>query len=240
MTALFISDLHLCRDRPDTARVFIEFLEQPARGAATLAILGDLFEYWAGDDDLGDPFVAQACAALRRCADAGVKISFIAGNRDFLAGSAFANAAGLEILPDPCLVDIAGAATLLTHGDTLCTDDRDYQAFRAEVRTDAWRRAFLARPLAERKAQIEALRDESEVRKRVKSAEIMDANPDAIVRTLRAFGCTRIIHGHTHRPGHHIHDVDGTRCERWVLPAWYESGGYLACDDRGCRAVTLG
>ena len=238
MTALFISDLHLCPTRPEIGRLFLRFLAGPAREAEALYILGDLFEYWAGDDDLGDPFNADICAALRGLSDAGTPVFFMAGNRDFLVGDAFAVVAGLTFLPDPFIADIGGTATLLMHGDTLCTDDAAYRQFRAKVRSAEWRRTFLAQPLTGRKAQIEVLRRESEAQKRIKPMEIMDANPQAVAQALREHGCTRLIHGHTHRPARHLHEIDGRQCERWVLPAWYESGGYLACDGSGCRAVT--
>jgi UDP-2,3-diacylglucosamine hydrolase len=239
MTVLFISDLHLCRSRPAATRLFLDFLAGPARQAQALYILGDLFEYWAGDDDLVDPFNAEICAALRRLADAGTSTFFMAGNRDFLVGDAFAKAAGLALLPDPCIADLGGTPTLLMHGDTLCADDEAYARFRAQVRSPEWQRSFLALPLSERKSQIEALRQESEAQKRIKPMQIMDVNPQVVMQALREHGCQRLIHGHTHRPAHHLIDLDGRRCERWVLPDWYETGGYLACDATGCRPVAF-
>jgi UDP-2,3-diacylglucosamine hydrolase len=235
MATLFISDLHLCPSRPATTRLFQNFLAGPARAAEALYILGDLFEYWAGDDDLGDPFNAAICAALRSLSDAGVPLYFMAGNRDFLAGEVFARAAGVKLLPDPVIVAVAGTSVLLMHGDTLCADDTAYQAFRAEVRSPEWRQAFLALPLAQRKVQIETLRRESEAQKRVKPIDIMDVNQAAVLQGLTLHRCNRLIHGHTHRPAHHRFELDGRPCERWVLPDWYENGGYLACDDVGCR-----
>lgn len=237
--ALFVSDLHLCPGRPDAARLFKEFLGTAARDAAALYILGDLFEYWAGDDDLDDAFNAGVCAALRDLTTSGTAVRFIAGNRDFLAGDAFAACAGLTILEDATVHDIGGIRTLLLHGDTLCTDDADYQRFRREIRSPAWREGFLAQSLAERKAQIEALRRESESEKQHKPMAIMDANREAIETAFRASGCARMIHGHTHRRAHHVHRVGSRDCERWVLGDWYESGNYLVCDENGCRFVPL-
>ena len=123
------------------------------------------------------------------------------------------------------------------HGDTLCTDDDAYQMFRTEVRSPEWRKSFLALPLDQRKAKIEALRQESEAQKRAKPAEIMDVNPAAVLQVLTSHRCTRLIHGHTHRPALHRLAVAGEACERWVLPDWYERGGYLACDASGCRLL---
>lgn len=237
MTTLFISDLHLCPSRRPATQLFLDFLSGPARAAEVLYILGDLFEYWAGDDDLGEPFNDELCAALRALADTGMPLYFMAGNRDFLVGEDFARSAGLKLLPDPTLAEVAGTTTLLMHGDTLCADDAAYQAFRAEVRSPEWRQAFLSLPVAQRKAQIEALRRESEAQKRIKPMDIMDVNPAAVLQALTLHRCPRIIHGHTHRPARHQLAVDGRACERWVLPDWYERGGYLACDTEGCQLL---
>lgn len=229
-----ISDLHLCPTRPEIAGLFLDFLAGRAREAAALYILGDLFEYWAGDDELGDAFNARICEGLRDCA-ATTPIYFIAGNRDFLIGADFAHASGITLLDEPQLLDIAGTATLLMHGDTLCSDDRAYQDFRSMVRNPAWRADFLGKPLAARKVQIEALRRRSEEEKQIKPAAIMDVNAATVAATLRAHGYPRLIHGHTHRQGSHVHHVDGHACERWVLGDWHDSGNYLAVDATGCR-----
>ncbi len=237
MSALFISDLHLCASRPQITAAFEAFLRGPARGAAGLYILGDLFEYWAGDDDLGDPFNARIAGALAEYGRA-VPTFFMHGNRDFLIGDAFAQAAGLTLIADPLLIDIHGRPTLLMHGDTLCTDDLDYQRFRSEVRSPEWTAAFLATPLAERKQRIEVMRMRSEAMKQVKSASIMDVNAGAVEAAFRRYGCDRMIHGHTHRPARHEHVVDGRRCERFVLADWYEDGSHLACTAGACKPVT--
>lgn len=233
---LFISDLHLSPAAPAVTRRFAELLAGPARAAAALYILGDLFDYWAGDDDRGDPFNAHIVAALADLAAAGVAVHFLPGNRDFLVGADFAAAAGLTLLAEPCVRVIGGTPVLLLHGDTLCTDDADYQAFRAQVRAPAWRQAFLARPLAERKAQIAELRARSESEKQVKPAAIMDANAGAVAAALRAHGVATLIHGHTHRQGSHAHDVDGRACRRWVLGDWgADHASVLACGPDGWR-----
>lgn len=237
MPVLFISDLHLCPSRPGIARTFEEFLSGPARHADALYILGDLFEYWAGDDDLSDPFNTRICNALKGLSDCGTAVFFMAGNRDFLIGETFSSAAGLTRLDDPTIVLTNGRQTLLTHGDTLCTDDVGYQRFRDRVRSPSWQQAFLGRSLDARKAEIEKMRCESETQKSVKPMDTMDVNPGAVLRQLTFFNCTRIIHGHTHRPAHHALMNKGIACERWVLPDWYESGGYLACDETGCHLL---
>ncbi len=236
--ALFISDLHLSPVEPATVERFLKFLAGPAQAAASLAILGDLFEYWAGDDDLADPFNARIIAALRAVTDAGVAVSFMAGNRDFLIGDSFAAAAGLSLLPDPCVLNIAGVRSLLAHGDTLCTDDTDYQDFRRRVRDPAWQTSFLARSLADRKAEIDELRQRSEREKKIKPLHIMDVNASAVVATLRQHGASILIHGHTHRQGQHTHSVDGQICQRWVLGDWHaDRGSTLACSTDAWRFI---
>ncbi len=239
MSTLFISDLHLCADRPQINRCFFGFLEREARSARALYILGDLFEYWAGDDDLDDPFNAAVAAALARLTGRGVPVCLMHGNRDFVIGAAFARASGVSLLPDPVLLNLYGQPVLLTHGDTLCTLDLEYQAFRREARSETWIRNLLEKPLAERKAAIETLRRQSEREKRSKPVEIMDVAPAEVETALRRYGYPRLIHGHTHRPARHLHMVDGHACERWVLADWYQSGSYLACDEAGCHPVHL-
>lgn len=239
MHSLFISDLHLCPTRPAINALFMRFVQDIAPQAEALYILGDFFEYWAGDDDLADPFHTAITSALAGLAQRGTRIYLMHGNRDFLLSDAFMRAAQATLLPDPTRIDLYGAPTLLMHGDTLCTDDVAYQQFRSMVRNTEWQRNFLAQPLSQRKAQIEALRKKSAQEKSNKSAEIMDVNADAVANTLREQGYPRLIHGHTHRPGRHSHKVDGMLCERWVLPDWYETGGYLRCGPSGCEAVVL-
>jgi len=239
MAVYFISDLHLCTDRPEINRVFFDFLRGPARQAESLYILGDLFEYWAGDDDLSDPFNASVAVALSEYKKRGPVLRFMHGNRDFLLNGEFAKACGGSLIDDPHSVNLFGTPTLLMHGDTLCTDDLDYQKFRVQVRNPNWQKGFLALALAQRKKQIEAVRQTSESEKTRKAPEIMDVNQGAVESVLRQHAYPRLIHGHTHRPARHVHQVDGRACERWVLADWYRSGSYLRCDERGCTPVQL-
>jgi len=236
-SALFISDLHLSDAHPETTRAFLAFLRGPVRSAQALYILGDLFEYWAGDDDLDAPLNRVVRDALADVAATGVAVFFLPGNRDFLLGEDFARAARLELLADPTAIEIGGQRVLLTHGDSLCTDDRAYQAYRAQVRDPAWRTAFLNRPLAERKQIIEGLRQQSEAAKQVKAIEIMDVNPAAVEALLREHAYPVLLHGHTHRPAHHTLSVDGRRCERWVLEDWHDDAPYIRWDASGPRAL---
>ena len=235
---LFVSDLHLCPTRSAINRVFFDFVRMPAAQAEALYILGDLFEYWAGDDD-DDPFNAQVLAALRELAGRGVALYLMHGNRDFLIGDRFSAACRATLLPDPTRVNLYGTPTLLMHGDTLCTDDLEYQAFRLQVRNPNFQREFLAQPLAERIQKIEIMRAKSEATKKIKPEATMDVTATAVEVQLRNYGYPRLIHGHTHKPAMHQHIVDDRCCERWVLADWYASGSYLRCDAQGCRVVKL-
>ena len=237
--SLFISDLHLTAERPAANARFFRFLSEVAPAAEALYILGDFFEAWVGDDALADPFHAQVAAALHRLVSRGVRLYVMHGNRDFLMGEAFTRATGASLLTEPCVVYLYGRPTLLLHGDVLCTDDHDYQQFRRLVRDPDWQAGFLARPLAERVALARELRSRSEQVKADKRPEIMDANPEAVLDAFRQHGVRRMIHGHTHRPAHHRLMVDDRACERWVLPDWYDSGGYLVCSEAGCSLVYL-
>lgn len=234
---LFISDLHLSIDHPHGIAEFQRFIASAAPHADALYILGDLFEYWAGDDDLDDPFHAGVISALHGLARQGVGVFLMHGNRDLLMGDAFARACGATLLPDPTLLDLYGTPTLISHGDTLCTDDVEYQQFRAQVHDAKFQKNFLAQPLAERKAYIEMLRRQSTAAKQKKDAAIMDVNADAVAALLREYRYPRLIHGHTHRPDRHQHNVDGHICERWVLSDWDGKATALRCDAQGCRVL---
>lgn len=238
MKALFISDLHLCDERPETIRAFLAFLRTTACRAEALYILGDLFEYWAGDDD-DTPLGRLVAEQLAGLSDNGARVYFLAGNRDFLLGRRFAEQAGIELLADPTLIELDGSPILLSHGDALCTDDVAYQSYRKEVRAPAWCQAFLDKPLAERKQFIEQLRRKSEIAKSGKRSEIMDVNPDAVAAFLRRYNFPTLIHGHTHRPARHAHIIDDKHCERWVLADWHDEACYLAWENGGLTAHRL-
>lgn len=236
---LFISDLHLSADHPHSAAEFDRFIATLAPQAEALYILGDLFEYWAGDDHRHDAFHAHIIAALHDLANHGIKIYLMHGNRDLLIGDELAQAAGATLLADPSLLDLYGTPTLLSHGDQLCTDDVEYQQFRAQVHNPEIQRKFLAQPLAARKAHIEDLRRQSSTAKQGKDSMIMDVNDDAVDALLREHDYPRLIHGHTHRPKRHVHIVDGHICERWVLSDWEHKPSALRCDAQGCRTVSF-
>ena len=231
--ALFISDLHLQPSHPATSAAFFAFLKDRAMAADSLYLLGDLFEYWAGDDDLETLHPQLVAKALRAVSDAGVKVYWIAGNRDFLVSTGFAEAAGLTLLDEPHVTSIGGHRIALVHGDAQCTDDVKYMQFRAQVRTQQWQQQFLSLPLAKRKEIIAGLREGSREAQSGKNYEIMDVTPQAIDDLFDATGADVIIHGHTHRPALHQY---GER-KRYVLPDWdldaeVPRGGWIAiCSD---------
>ena len=233
--SLFISDLHLSQGHPRSTELFLRFAADIAPKAEALFILGDLFEYWAGDDDLDDPFHQHITGTLRELNAHGTRIFIMHGNRDFLMDEELGSACNATLLEDPTMIDLYGTPTLLTHGDTLCTDDTEYQRFRKLVRDDAWQTQFLSQPLAQRKAQIEQLRMQSESQKRGKEMALMDVNLDAVHELLRQNAYPRLIHGHTHRPAKHVHQVDGHTCKRWVLGDWDSKANALRCDQSGIR-----
>ena len=226
MTTLFISDLHLEAERPDIGRQFLSFLESEAANADALYILGDLFESWVGDDDPNAHY-AEIKAALRTLVDAGVPVYFMHGNRDFMIGDAFASETGVQLLPDPHIVELHGETVLLSHGDAMCTDDIEYQQVRTMTRNPDWQAMMRAKPLEERLAFAAHARAQSQARGAEISDEIMDVNQDAVKQTLADYNVNILLHGHTHRPA--IHDVDlGTvSAKRIVLGDWYEQGSVV-------------
>lgn len=235
--SLFISDLHLSADHPHSLAAFRRFITTSAPQAEALYILGDLFEYWAGDDDLHDPFHQLVISALHSLS--APRVYLMHGNRDLLMGEALAEACGAMLLSDPTLIDLYGTPTLLSHGDMLCTDDVEYQNFRTHVHSLDFTRQFLAKSLAERKTYIEQLRARSDTEKQSKSSAIMDVNDAAVAHLLRKYNYPRLIHGHTHRPKRHEHAVDGHLCERWVLGDWNHQGSALRVDARGTGWETI-
>ena len=236
----FISDLHLCAERPEITRIFNRFISETAPSAESLYILGDLFEFWIGDDQLDhDQMAMDVAKRLNVLATSGTRIFFMQGNRDFLIGERFAREANLEILADPTLINLHSSAVLLMHGDTLCTDDVAYQSFRCQVRAPEWQEAVLAKPYAERVALAQSIRSQSDIEKSMKPEAIMDVNVDAVSTTFRDYAYPVMVHGHTHRPARHVHLLGGRSCVRWVLQDWHSVGGYLSNIGAEWRATVL-
>jgi UDP-2,3-diacylglucosamine hydrolase len=232
-TTLFISDLHLADERPEINALFFQFLDETASTADALYILGDLFEYWVGDDQLDHDLLARAVVdSLRRVSDSGTSIFFMHGNRDFLIGERFAHEAGLTI-------KLYGQQVLLMHGDTLCTDDVAYQKFRAQTRTNEWKNATLAQPYKARQQLAQSIRTQSDTEKSQKAEEIMDVTEATVEEVFRQHHYPLMIHGHTHRPATHQLLVDEHACERWVLADWHGRGEYVAVSKHGMHRTLL-
>lgn len=238
MTTLFISDLHLEPTRPAVTALFLAFLEQRARQAEALYILGDLFEAWIGDDD-DNQLGSTVAAGLRTLTGSGVPVHVLHGNRDFLLGERFATVSGVRLLPESVVIELAGEPVLLLHGDTLCIDDVEYQAFRAQVRDPAWQARTLALPLAQRRALASQLRECSRQTTQQKAPDITDVNHNEVDRVLRKYRVSRLIHGHTHRPALHEWTLDSRLMRRAVLGDWYQQGSVLCCDAAGWRLESL-
>jgi UDP-2,3-diacylglucosamine hydrolase len=232
VTALFISDLHLDAEHPETIRRFTTFMQHEARSASELYILGDLFEAWIGDDD-DDPRLTPIVAALREVTRSGVPCAVMHGNRDFLIGERFCAATGCRLLGDYERIELNGEPVLLTHGDLLCTDDTRYQALRGQLRSPAWQGDFLAKTVAERRKIATDLRQMSAVEIAGKSEYIMDVNQGTVERTMRGFDVRLLLHGHTHRPAIHRFTLDHRPAQRIVLGAWYEQESFVRWDARG-------
>jgi UDP-2,3-diacylglucosamine hydrolase len=226
--ALFVSDLHLAANRPAITRRFLIFLEHRAQGVERLYILGDLFDAYIGDDDDRPP-AGQVKQALARLSAAGTAVYFQHGNRDFLIGPRFCRETGATLLDDYAVIDLYGHPAMLTHGDLLCTDDTLYQQARLRVRAEDWKRRALAKPLWLRQLYARWYRCKSGLDKRKKTAEIMDANPDAVSDAMRRFGVSTLIHGHTHRPAVHRFALDGLEANRFVLAEWDDHSGQVLC-----------
>ena len=236
---LFIADLHLAEERPQASGRFFHFLETIAAGADAVYILGDLFEYWVGDDDVDAPIARQTAKKIKALTASGTAVYFLHGNRDFLLAQRYADRCGMSLMEDPVVIDLYGTRTLLTHGDTLCTDDLSYQRFRKLVRHPLVRGGLLALPLGLRHVMAKSARSGSERAKTGKSYEIMDVNADAVAEMFRQLQASRMIHGHTHRPARHTLTIEDKTRERWVLPDWYGEGGYLACTANGCEILPV-
>ncbi len=235
MTLLFISDLHLEPARPEITGALVSLLRNQARDAEALYILGDLVEAWIGDDD-DAPLALQVATELRSLSDSGTTIHFQHGNRDFLLGEQCAARCGMQLLPEEHVIEHEGERILLLHGDTLCTDDVEYQRFRVQSRNPAWQAAMLAQPLAARRALAAQARTASAAHTSTTAMAIMDVNEEAVAAAMRTHNVRRIIHGHTHRPATHDYP-DGT--QRIVLAPWHDRGSALSLAHRRLRKIDI-
>jgi UDP-2,3-diacylglucosamine hydrolase len=224
---LFISDLHLDAARPEITQALAVFLDQNQH-CERLFILGDLFEAWVGDDD-DSALALEITDILSGFSAAGPALYLMQGNRDFLLGEDFCQVVGAQLLPDPTVIDLYGEPTLLMHGDTLCTDDTDYQAFRKTARDPNWQAVLLGHSLDERRALAKQLRSISKESSSNKAEDIMDVTAQEVYRMMTSQGVKQLIHGHTHRPARH----DASSGTRWVLGDWAQKGWFIRASDTG-------
>ncbi|MBO4149491.1 UDP-2,3-diacylglucosamine diphosphatase [Enterobacter ludwigii] len=226
MATLFIADLHLQTEEPAITAGFLRFLRGEAKSADALYILGDLFEAWIGDDD-PNPLHREMAAAINALVDSGVPCYFIHGNRDFLLGKRYARESGMQLLPEEQVLELYGRKILIMHGDTLCTDDTGYQAFRAKVHTPWIQKVFLSLPLFIRNRIAARMRAGSKAANSSKSMTIMDVNPQTVVNVMEKHRVQWLIHGHTHRPDVHSLIANGEPAHRVVLGAWHSEGSMV-------------
>lgn len=238
MATLFIADLHLQTEEPAITAGFLRFLRGEAKSADALYILGDLFEAWIGDDD-PNPLHREMADAIHALVDSGVPCYFIHGNRDFLIGKRYARESGMTLLPEEQVLDLYGRKVLIMHGDTLCTDDTGYLAFRAKVHTPWIQKVFLALPLFIRNRIAVRMRAGSKAANSSKSMTIMDVNPQAVVRVMEKHDVQWLIHGHTHRPDVHSLIANGEPAYRVVLGAWHTEGSMVKVTPEGVELIAF-
>ncbi len=212
----------------------MNFLRNEALSAEALYILGDLFEFWIGDD-FRDPALEPVLQGLKQLSAQGVPVFLQHGNRDFFIGDAFLAETGCRLLEDPVVIDLYGTRTLLTHGDALCTDDIAYQAFRRQVRNPTWQTEFLSKPLEQRLALVKQARTTSREHTQLQDEYITDVNPQAVNQLMCDHKVYQMIHGHTHRPHIHQLHINKQPASRIVLGDWYAQTSVLACQPSGCK-----
>lgn len=227
---LFISDLHLSSSYPQIVSIFLQFLTNQGRQADALYILGDLFEYWVGDDESSE-LADTIKKALKQLVDNGTPVFFIHGNRDFLLGKTFAQATGCQLLPDPCKIELYGKPALLMHGDTLCTEDVKYLKFRKYARNPCLQFLFRHLPLSLRQKLADEVRKRSHLHVSNTKHQIMDVTPATVAKTMLQHEVKLLIHGHTHRPNIHPLILHEHAAYRIVLDAWHEHGNMLVYDE---------
>jgi UDP-2,3-diacylglucosamine hydrolase len=232
VVTLFISDLHLDQSRPAATQAFLNFLATEAAAADALYILGDLFEYWIGDDD-PDTHNRTIADALATLTSSGVRCYIMHGNRDFMLGGDFIRNSGTVLLHDPTLIYVGNESVLLSHGDVLCTDDLGYQRYRRIVHNPIAQRIYNSVPFSWRKRLVLKIRGASMAKYGMKAPQILDVNQRAVADFMRSYDVLTLLHGHTHRPSIHQFDLDGQIARRIVLGDWYNGSSILRWDTKG-------
>jgi len=238
MTTLFISDIHISDDYPEIYKQFLDFIKKLDHNTNALYILGDLFEYWLGDDD-PNPIFKKIQNVLKDLSKNNVSVFFMHGNRDFLVGDEFAKKTHIKILSDPSIIEVYGEQILISHGDIYCTDDEEYQLFRKQTRDPRWQKMILGKPLEYRRNYAQMARAKSKKHTQLDDEDIMDVNEDEIKKILDQFNLSTIIHGHTHRPFIHNTISNEDNYRRIVLGDWYEQGSILEWSEFGPKLIKL-
>ncbi len=237
----FISDLHLDPSRPEIFTLLHEFLDDIEHQAEALYILGDLFEFWIGDDitlsPIGKPYL-PVIAHLRKLSDAGIKLYFTQGNRDFLIRDQFISDIGAELLPDTLVIDLYGTPTVVLHGDTLCVDDKNYQRMRTLFRIKFIQFLYLSMSLEKRAKKASGVRKVTRKQVNEKRYEILDVNQRAVETLMKESHVTQMIHGHTHRPAIHEFKLESKKAKRIVLGDWHDKASFIVADAEGVRLVS--
>ena len=236
MTTLFVSDLHLSKDRPDKVSLFKKLLAGPARQAKALYILGDLFDdFWIGCDDKTPPNPEIIEALKNYSASTNTVLIIMRGNRDFHLDSQFADMTGCQLIDDPSEIILDNEKVLLMHGDTLCTDDKKYQQWRRFITHPLIKYVYSLLPLSFRKRISHRVRRYTVEATQKKPPEIIDASHTAVIEAMKQYDTKMIIHGHTHRQAKHEFELDGKAATRIVLGDWYEKDCVLIHDEQGFR-----
>ncbi len=236
---LLVSDLHLSPHRPAKMRLFRKLFDGPARRARAVYILGDLFDkLWLGDDDRTPP-AEEIIEVLRNCCRHNERVFLVRGNRDLMLGAGFSALTGCRLLDDETVIDIDGNKTLIMHGDLLCTEDRKYQLYRRWMERPWVRRLYLSLPLGLRAWLTHGLQFQVKKRTRPGPARLADVNQQALERALARHKVAEIIHGHTHRPGFHLFEMNGQSMRRIILGDWYAGDSVLVCRNGEKRLVRV-
>ena len=225
MTKLFISDLHLHKTRPGVTALFQGFINELLTITTPnpeLYILGDLFEFWIGDD-YEDPLYSEITNQLKHLVKSGIRTYLMHGNRDFLIGENFLSKTGIKLLKEPTIFSYKDKNIMLSHGDQFCIDDIEYQAYRKIVRNREWQRSFLSFPIDKRLKILNEARDASIQSQDMKSNAIMDVNENEVTAVIQKNNIDILIHGHTHRPRSHTIDFGTKQSVRLVLGDWSAS-----------------
>ena len=238
MTTLFVSDIHISDDYPEICKLFFDFINKIDTNVNALYILGDLFEYWLGDDD-PNPIFKKTQNALKDLSKNNISVFFIHGNRDFLVGDKFAKKSHIKILSDPSVIELYGERILISHGDIFCVDDEEYQLFRKQTRDPKWQEMILKKPLGYRRDFAQMARMKSIEHTQLDNEDIMDVNENEIKKTFDQLNISTIIHGHTHRPFIHNTISNEVNYRRIVLGDWYDQGSILEWNESGPKLIKL-